>query len=82
LRYEYGGIVPDGLFVEVERLVRESGRSRGELYGAALREYVAQHSPDRITNAIGQVVGEISESPDERAFVDRASHRVLTTTDW
>ena len=41
--------VPDDIFEGAERLARREGRSRSEVYSAALREYVARHSPDEVT---------------------------------
>lgn len=73
--------VPDQLFAEVERLVRSSGRPRSEVYSAALREYVARHAPDDITEALDHVVHQIGESPSD-AFTDAAARRILATTEW
>jgi predicted transcriptional regulator len=38
--------VPDDLLAQIDRLARKSRRSRGEIYVAALREYLARHSMD------------------------------------
>jgi metal-responsive CopG/Arc/MetJ family transcriptional regulator len=74
--------LPDELFAEVERLARRFGRRRSELYAAALREYVARHAPDEVTDALDRVVAEIGASPTEDRFVDAAARRVLETTEW
>ena len=44
--------VPDDVFEEAERLIRDTRRSRSELYTLALTEYLARHAPDRITEAM------------------------------
>lgn len=44
--------VPADIFEKAERLARSEGRSRSDLYSAALREYVARHAPDEVTEAL------------------------------
>jgi predicted transcriptional regulator len=72
--------VPDDVFDEAERLARREGRSRSEVYSAALREYVARHTPDEVVDALDRVVAEVGEGIDP--FVAIASRRVLESTDW
>jgi metal-responsive CopG/Arc/MetJ family transcriptional regulator len=72
--------VPNDVFDQAERLARRSGRSRSEVYSAALREYVARHSPDEVTDTLDRVVAEI-DSPVE-SFVTESSRRVLESTEW
>ncbi len=74
--------VPDALFTEVERLVRRSGRPRSEVYSTALREYLARHAPDGVTEALDQAVEQLGESAAEFRFNDVAARRVLATTEW
>ena len=73
--------VPDDLFAQVDRLARRSHRSRSAVYSAALREYVARHAPDEVTDALDQIVAEIGEAEPE-PFAARAAHRTLTSTEW
>ena len=72
--------VPNDVFEEAERLVRQTKRSRSELYTLALTEYLARHAPDRITEAMDRVVSEVGEEVDE--FVAEASRRVLSRVEW
>jgi metal-responsive CopG/Arc/MetJ family transcriptional regulator len=72
--------VPDDVFEEAERLARRMKRSRSEVYSRALAEYVARHTPDRVTEAMDRALAEISEPPDE--FVRAASRRILKRSDW
>ena len=72
--------VPDDLFEQVDRLARRAGRSRSEVYSAALREYLARHAPDEVTEALDRVVGEIGKGADP--FVEEAARRSLATTEW
>jgi metal-responsive CopG/Arc/MetJ family transcriptional regulator len=72
--------VPDDVFESAERLARRERRSRSEVYSTALREYVARHSPDEITDALNRVVAHIGDDIDP--FVAGAVARVLENTEW
>jgi predicted transcriptional regulator len=72
--------VPDDVFEGAERLARREGRSRSEVYSAALREYVARRDPDDVVDALDRVVAEIGEGIDP--FVIAASRRTLETSEW
>jgi metal-responsive CopG/Arc/MetJ family transcriptional regulator len=71
--------IPDDVFEKVERFARRSKRSRSEVFSAALREYMARHAPDEITDAINRTVDEIDQHDD---FVATAARRVLENTEW
>lgn len=47
--------IPDDVFEQVERLAKRAGRSRSEVYRAALSEYIARHAPDEVTEAMNRV---------------------------
>ena len=72
--------VPDDVFERAERLARREGRSRSEVYSAALRDYVARHEPDDIAEALDRVVAEVGEGIDP--FVTAATRRTLDSNDW
>ncbi len=72
--------VPDDVFDRAEALARREKRSRSEVYSAALREYVARHAPDDVTEALDRVVAEVGEADD--TFIRAASERVLRATEW
>ena len=44
--------IPDEVFEKVERFARRAGRSRSEVFSAAVAEYVARHAPDEVTEEI------------------------------
>jgi metal-responsive CopG/Arc/MetJ family transcriptional regulator len=71
--------IPDDLFEKVDRLARRSRRSRSEVFSAALREYVAGHSPDEITEAINRVCAEVDQETD---FVNATARRLLEKVEW
>lgn len=72
--------IPDDVFEKVERFARRSKRSRSEVFSSALREYMARHAPDEVTDAINRAVDEIGDQTDE--FVATAARRVLEKTEW
>lgn len=72
--------IPDEVFEEAERLVAELKTSRSELYSRAVREYVARHAPDRLTDAMNRVVEEVGSEVDELSR--RAARRVLERVEW
>jgi predicted transcriptional regulator len=72
--------IPDDVFEEAEQLARRTKRSRSEVYSRALAEYVARHTPDRVTAAMDRALAELGEPADR--FVQVASRRVLTRSDW
>lgn len=72
--------IPDDVFAKAERLARRAGRKRSEVYSAALREYVARHAPDEVTEAMNRVCAEIEDEPD--SFLAEAARRQLEQTEW
>ena len=72
--------IPDEVFAKVERLARRGRRSRSEVFSAALREYVARHAPDEVTEAMDRVCAAVTDDSD--GFVATAAQRVLERTEW
>jgi len=72
--------MPDGLFERADRFARRTGKSRSELFQDALREYLARHAPDEITEAMNQAIARAGEGAEE--FVPAASRRVLERVEW
>jgi metal-responsive CopG/Arc/MetJ family transcriptional regulator len=72
--------IPDEVFEKVERLARRAGRSRSEVFSAALAEYVARHTPDEVTDAMDRVIAAVGSHQD--AFVTAAGRHVLENTEW
>ena len=71
--------IPDDLFEEADELARQTNQSRSELYSRAVREYVANHSPDRVTAAMNAVVDDVG--PDDGVAAE-LGRRVLEGTEW
>lgn len=72
--------IPDEVFEKVERLARRARKSRSEVFSAALREYVARHAPEEVTEAMNAVCEMVGDKTDP--FVSAATRRVLENTEW
>jgi predicted transcriptional regulator len=72
--------IPDEVFEGAERLARRTRRSRSRLYGDALKEYLARHAPDEVTEAMNRVCAEVGEAKDP--FVSAAARRILERSEW
>jgi len=72
--------IPDDVFKGAERLARRTRKSRSQLFSDALREYVARHAADELTEAMDRVCTDVQTAKDE--FVLRAATRVLEKVEW
>jgi metal-responsive CopG/Arc/MetJ family transcriptional regulator len=72
--------IPDEVYEGAERLARSAKKSRSRLYCDALREYLARHAPDEVTEAMNKAVAEVGKGSDP--FVVAASRRVLERSEW
>jgi metal-responsive CopG/Arc/MetJ family transcriptional regulator len=61
--------IPDDVFAGAERLARRTKKSRSQLFSDAVKEYVARHAPEDVTDA----------SDD---FVAATAHRILERSEW
>jgi metal-responsive CopG/Arc/MetJ family transcriptional regulator len=72
--------IPDEVFLQVERLARRGKRSRSEVFSTALKEYVARHAPDEVTEAMDRVCAKTGNEQDR--FVRAAARRTLESNEW
>ena len=72
--------LPDDLFEGAERLARRTKKSRSRLFRDALREYLARHTPDHVTEAMDKALAEIG--PTEDPFVSASARRILERSEW
>jgi metal-responsive CopG/Arc/MetJ family transcriptional regulator len=72
--------IPDEIFAGAERLARRTKRSRSQLFSDALKEYLARHASDEVTEAMDRVCAELGVEAD--AFVAASARRVLKQTEW
>jgi len=71
--------IPDDVFTDAEDLAKRLSKSRSELYSRAVREYVARHSPDQITEALDTLC---EDEPADGAFASAAARRTLGRSEW
>jgi antitoxin MazE6 len=67
--------IPDDIFKGAERLARRTKKSRSQLFSEAVKEYIARHAPEDITDAMDRVCAELRHPADR--FVSSAARRVL-----
>jgi metal-responsive CopG/Arc/MetJ family transcriptional regulator len=72
--------IPDNVFEGAERLSRRTGKSRSQLFSDALREYVARHAPEDVTDTMNRVCAEIGDTRDP--FLSLAARRVIERSEW
>ncbi len=72
--------IPDEVYEGAERLARRTKKSRSRLFSEALREYLARHSPDEVTEAMNRACAEAGEAKDP--FVSSAARRILERSEW
>ena len=72
--------IPDEVFEKVEKLARRTRKSRSEVFSAALREYLARHTPDEITQALNGVSDAVGRRHDP--FMSVAAKRILENVEW
>jgi Arc/MetJ-type ribon-helix-helix transcriptional regulator len=72
--------IPDEVFEQAERLARRARKSRSQVFSSALREYLARHAPDEVTEAMDRVCAQTGDQPDP--FVNEAARRTLERSEW
>lgn len=72
--------IPDEVFKEIERLAKRMKISRSRLYSLALREYLARHIQDQVTEAMNKALAEIGDQSDP--FLDQAAKEALERSEW
>jgi len=72
--------IPDDVFEGAERLARRTKRSRSRLFSDALKEYLARHTPDKVTETMNRALAEVGD--EAHIFVSSAARAVLERTEW
>lgn len=73
--------LPDEVFLDAERFAKRARKSRSRLYAEALKEYLARHAPDEVTEDMNRVIAQLGEAgPDP--FVAAAARRMLGDVAW
>ncbi len=72
--------IPDEVFEGAERLARRTRRSRSRIFSDALREYLARHSPEEVTEAANRACSEVGDVQDP--FSASAARSILQRSQW
>jgi metal-responsive CopG/Arc/MetJ family transcriptional regulator len=72
--------IPDDVFRSAERIATKARKSRSQVYSEALREYVARHAPDEVTEAMNRVIDEAGTAVEP--FSKKAALRILKRVEW
>lgn len=72
--------IPDEVYEGAERLARRTRKSRSRLFSDALKEYLARHAPDELTERMNRACAEAGETKDP--FVSAAARRALGRSEW
>jgi metal-responsive CopG/Arc/MetJ family transcriptional regulator len=72
--------IPDDVFESAERLARRTKKSRSRLFSDAVKEYVARHAREDVTDAMNRVCAELGHPRDQ--FISSAAHRILERSEW
>jgi metal-responsive CopG/Arc/MetJ family transcriptional regulator len=74
--------LPDPLFEAADRLARQLGKSRSQLYADAVREYLAKHRDDDITARLNEVYDAEPELAELDPVLDALQLEVLRRERW
>ncbi len=72
--------VPDDVLERAERLAKRRQTSRSQLFSDAMREYLARHAPEEITEAMDRVCNSLGQTDDP--FSSITSRRILESSEW
>ena len=72
--------IPDDVFAGAERLAKRTRKSRSRLFSDAVREYLARHAAEDVTETMNRVCAGLERSTDE--FTSAAALRTLERTEW
>lgn len=72
--------IPDEVFEQAEELASTLKTSRSGLYARALSEFIARHSPERITDRMNEALDEAGVLDNE--FAEAAARHTLRDSEW
>ena len=72
--------IPDPVFEEAEQLAKRLKTSRSEIYARALAQFIGEHAPDRVREALNAVVEAVGAGSDD--FVKQASRQAFERAEW
>jgi metal-responsive CopG/Arc/MetJ family transcriptional regulator len=74
--------LPDPLFEAAERLARQLGKSRSQLYAEALRAYLERHRDEDITARLNEIYDAEPELAELDPVLAALQYRSLPKEEW
>jgi len=74
--------LPDPLFEAADRLARQLGKSRSQLYAEAVREYLKRHRDEDITRRLNEIYEAEPELAELDPVLDALQVEVLRREKW
>jgi metal-responsive CopG/Arc/MetJ family transcriptional regulator len=74
--------LPDPLFEEADRLARQLGKSRSQLYADALRQYLERYRDEDITRRLNEIYDAEPELAELDPVLDALQLEVLRKEKW
>ena len=72
--------IPDDTFEDAEALAKRLKTSRSKIYARALDEFIGNHAPERLTEAMNHALDMVDE--EDRDFNREAARRIFRQTEW
>ena len=74
--------LPDPLFEAADRLARQLGKSRSQLYAEAVRAYLERHRDEDVTRRLNEVYGAEPGLAELDPVLDALQVEVLRREKW
>jgi metal-responsive CopG/Arc/MetJ family transcriptional regulator len=72
--------IPDDVYAEAEHLTQRLKKSRSQLYTDALREYLARHDPDAVTETLDRLCEQLA--PRAEPDLAELGRSLLARVEW
>ena len=72
--------IPDRTFESAEALAKRLKTSRSEIYARALNEFIGNHAPNELTEAMNLALDAVGE--EDLEFSREAARRVFRQVEW
>jgi metal-responsive CopG/Arc/MetJ family transcriptional regulator len=74
--------IPDPVFHAAEQLAKQTGKSRSELYAAAIAHYVKEHQTTNVTERLNEVYGKEKDSSLRDPVIAALQFSSLEQEEW
>ena len=72
--------IPDKTFESADALAKRLKTSRSEIYARALDEFIGNHAPNELTEAMNHALDAVGE--EDLEFSREAARRVFRQVEW